>query len=166
MKLSAKTAISKIKNLQNGQFFKVVFIKRTDGTERQMICRKGVQKYLKGGQRAYDPDEKNLIFVWDSEKFQQLCVTAGPKLTEELKLELGGKCFRSINLESLVALTIGGETYEIEGKEMSYWICWWKEGDTNCSMQVKARTEDEAKTTLRRKKNFPRLPRGATFVKV
>lgn len=43
----------------NGKFFKVVFIKR-DGTERKMVARIGVKKFLQGGERK-NPH----IIVWE-----------------------------------------------------------------------------------------------------
>lgn len=51
-----------------GQFFSVRFRKRSDGTIRDMRCRMGVAKHIKGGERAYDFKEKNLLPVYDMEK--------------------------------------------------------------------------------------------------
>jgi hypothetical protein len=46
------------------EFFAVSFVKK-DGTLREMQCRRGVKKYLKGGELAYNPRERNLLTVWD-----------------------------------------------------------------------------------------------------
>lgn len=46
-----------------GHFFKVVFIKR-DGSIREMICRTGVHKYVKG---TGAPSDK-VVTVWDTSK--------------------------------------------------------------------------------------------------
>jgi hypothetical protein len=46
------------------QIFSVKFIKK-DGTLRQMNCRRGVTKGVKGVGMSYDPFEKNLLPVWD-----------------------------------------------------------------------------------------------------
>lgn len=54
--------------VQNGKFFTVVFIKRTDGTVRTMRARTGVVRHLIGGERRYDPDQKGLLIVYDIEK--------------------------------------------------------------------------------------------------
>jgi len=48
----------------SAEIFSVRYTKRTDGTERNHRCFQKVQKHLKGGERAYDFDEKNLIGVW------------------------------------------------------------------------------------------------------
>ena len=61
------TGIKKINNQPNpdyGKFFTVTFIKK-DGTERVMNARLGVEVYQRGGQLAYDAEEKGLIPVWD-----------------------------------------------------------------------------------------------------
>ncbi len=54
-----------------GQFFSVRFRKRSDGTIRDMPrCRMGVSKYIRGGERAYDFGEKELLPVFDMDKGQ------------------------------------------------------------------------------------------------
>lgn len=52
----------------SGKFFSVLFIKRTTGKPRMMVCRGGVRKHLKGGEQAYDPAEKQLATVFDVQK--------------------------------------------------------------------------------------------------
>jgi hypothetical protein len=101
MKISLKTAILKIKAVPTGRFFKVVFTKRTDGSRREMLCRTGVSKYLKGGAQAYEPDAKNLIFVWDAERFAK---ESKGITNEDMLLSIGQGCFRSINLETLIEI--------------------------------------------------------------
>lgn len=51
-----------------GRFFSVEFIKRTTNELRQMLCRTGVTKHLKGGCAAYNTMDKGLCVVWDVEK--------------------------------------------------------------------------------------------------
>lgn len=46
------------------EIFSVAYTKRTDGSERKHRCFRKVQKHLKGGERAYDFDDKNLLGVW------------------------------------------------------------------------------------------------------
>lgn len=51
---------------KSGKFFKVTFIKRSGAhEERTMLCRGGVSRYLKGGEPAYDPHSKKLVWVYD-----------------------------------------------------------------------------------------------------
>lgn len=61
----------------SGTFFRVGFIKRKRPTRkdpspspeyREMTGRLGVKKHLKGGSRAYDFEEKNLLGVWIPEQ--------------------------------------------------------------------------------------------------
>lgn len=51
-----------------GKVFSIKFIKRTTGELRMMVCRTGVKKFLKGGEPAYIPDNKGLIWVYDMQK--------------------------------------------------------------------------------------------------
>ena len=82
-----------LSNLQNlvsdGSIFSVEFIKRTDGGLRKMVCRLGVKKYLKGGSKAYDTRKHNLLTVFDMEN----------------------KGYRSIPVEAIRQLTVGGQTF-------------------------------------------------------
>lgn len=48
------------------KIFYVEFIKK-DGTFREMKCRFDVKKHLKGGELAFDPNEKQLFVVFDME---------------------------------------------------------------------------------------------------
>lgn len=45
-------------------FFGVTFVKKDD-TVREMNCRRGVKKHLKGGELKYSPRERNLLSVYD-----------------------------------------------------------------------------------------------------
>ncbi|SET44104.1 hypothetical protein SAMN05216326_12718 [Nitrosomonas marina] len=77
-----------LKNLKNlvsdGTIFSVEFIKRSNGELRKMICRLGVKKHLRGGDKAYNAKHHNLLTVFDMEKggyrsipvdaIQRLCV--------------------------------------------------------------------------------------------
>jgi hypothetical protein len=48
----------------NGKIFSVQFTKK-DGTVRDMVCRLGVEKYLKGGELSYDIDQTPYVIVYD-----------------------------------------------------------------------------------------------------
>jgi len=82
-----------LKNLQNlvsdGAIFSVEFIKRSNGELRKMVCRLGVKKHLRGGAKAYDSKQHNLLTVFDME-------SAG---------------YRSIPVDSIQRLIVNGQTF-------------------------------------------------------
>ncbi len=47
----------------NGKLFSVTFTK-LDGSERKMVARLNVKKYLKGGSARYNPASRNNIIVF------------------------------------------------------------------------------------------------------
>jgi hypothetical protein len=79
-------------NGSGGSILTVEFVKRTNGERRTMNCRLGVRKHLRGGEASYDPAAHGLICVYDMQK--------------------GG--YRSINVDTIRRLTIGGQTFEVE----------------------------------------------------
>lgn len=167
MKIKAETAVEKIKAIPAGQFFSVKFIKRTTGEEREMVCRKDVTKYLAGGQRAYEPDEHNLMFVWDSGTFAselRKWQAANPDATkakiEAAKDEIGRKCFRSINLELLMTLKIDGQEYVVNELPLHTYTIRWKENGTMMERPVEARTPEEAQLVYKRETGKARMPTG------
>ena len=82
--------LSNLQNLvSNGAIFSVEFIKRSNGELRKMVCRLGVKKHLKGGTKAYDAKEHNLLTVFDMEK----------------------EGYRSIPVDSIQRLTVNGQTF-------------------------------------------------------
>jgi hypothetical protein len=48
----------------DGKIFSASFVKRSDGSVRQMLARTGV-KPDGGGERSYNPSDHNLLLVWD-----------------------------------------------------------------------------------------------------
>ncbi|RKY30132.1 MAG: hypothetical protein DRP74_07595 [Candidatus Omnitrophota bacterium] len=66
--------MSEILRKTHGKFFGVKFTKRTTGEARDMVARTGVVKHLKGGKRAYNFDEKNLLPVFDMQKYAYRCI--------------------------------------------------------------------------------------------
>jgi len=78
-----------IKNYHGGRFFGVTFIKRTNGKERTMNCRKGVAKGTVGGKLKFNPNDKDLISVWDRHKDD----------------------YRFVASNALVSLSLGGRKY-------------------------------------------------------
>lgn len=72
--------------LSDGTIFTAIFVKRSTGEIREMNCRMGVKKHLKGGNKAYDEKEKGLLFVYD----------------------LKNEAYRSIPIENLLVLRAHG----------------------------------------------------------
>jgi hypothetical protein len=84
--------INEIRNLAGTQIFSAKFVKK-DGTVREMVCRLGVKKHLKGGELAYDAKSMGYLPVFDMQK-------------EE---------YRMININTLIEVKINGMVYKVEG---------------------------------------------------
>jgi len=78
-----------------GKIFGAIFTKK-DGTRRVMNGMTGVRKFTSGGQLPYSPKDKGLIPVYD------------------LKIGMGPKGYRMINIDGLEALKINGKQYRID----------------------------------------------------
>lgn len=70
-----------------GQFFTVEFVKK-DGSLRQMNCRKGVNKYLRGG-KSTTFNNPDLVNVWDRQLKEYRCFSRS-RLKE---IRAGGKVY-------------------------------------------------------------------------
>jgi hypothetical protein len=81
--------INEIKNLAQNQIFSVKFIKK-DGSLREMVCRLGVKKHLKGGELAYDAKSLGYLPVFDMQK----------------------EDYRMINTNTIVEIKINGQVYK------------------------------------------------------
>lgn len=77
-------------SVSDGQIFSVVFVKRTTGEIREMVCRIGVTSHLRGGVKKFNDKEKNLLTVFDVQK----------------------NGYRSIPLENIIRVKIKGVVYE------------------------------------------------------
>ena len=77
--------------VQDGTIFSVEFIKRTTGERRKMLCRTGVKKHLKGGDKAYNAASKGLLTVYD----------------------LQAKGYRSIPVDAVVSLSVHGQQFQL-----------------------------------------------------
>lgn len=95
-----------LKSIRPGRFFSVVFVKRTTGELRTMICRTGVTKYLVGGELNYDPEEKGLIIVWSPDSKGK----HGPK-------DVG---YRAVPYMRITQITAGGTVYNFEPTEIEH----------------------------------------------
>lgn len=91
MKLTMAEAVTLIIGT-GGKDFEVVFIKRTDGSERTMKARLGRKDgHEQGPGLAFDPMEKGLIGVLDIEKND----------------------YRFIPIEGITSVTFDGRKYEV-----------------------------------------------------
>lgn len=86
--------LSNLSNLvSDGTIFLVEFIKRSNGELRKMVCRLGVKKHLRGGSKAYDSKQHNLLTVFDMEK----------------------EGYRSIPVDAIQWLSVNGQTFYFSG---------------------------------------------------
>jgi hypothetical protein len=91
LKINRAAAVCKLlANTNNGLFFGVTYFKK-DGSIRNMLARKGVQKGLKGVGMKYTPLDKALMGVWDVHK----------------------AAYRMINLDQLISFNVNGIKYEV-----------------------------------------------------
>jgi hypothetical protein len=65
---TAARIVNAVRKKVGGTIFHIVFIKRTNGEVRHMNCRLGVSKGVTGKGMAYDPIEKGLLTVYDTDK--------------------------------------------------------------------------------------------------
>ena len=87
MQITKDEARELVETYKGDKFFRVTFIKRTNGQKRLMVCRKNVKKHLKGGQPAYDFKSKGLVCVFDVQAMG----------------------YRTIALESIISVKIDGK---------------------------------------------------------
>jgi len=90
MKISKVTAKGLIQN-SKGRIFTAKFTKK-DNSSRVMNCRIGVKKGQTGVGLKYNPNEYNLIPVYDMQD----------------------KGYRMINVDTVQSLVMNNETYEVE----------------------------------------------------
>ena len=74
----------------DGKIFSATFVKK-DGTIRVMNCRRGVSKHVTGTGLKFNPQDKQLLGVFDMHKDQH----------------------RFINLQTLQSIQAGGQRYEV-----------------------------------------------------
>jgi len=86
-----KRAVEFLENETGGRLFSVYFQKK-DGTMREMVARRGVRKYLAGGQLPYDAKAKELVTVFDFAISEYRCFKIG----------------------ALVSFKIDGDTYIVQ----------------------------------------------------
>ena len=89
MQISKDSGKDMIQN-SKGKIFTTTYIKK-DNSKRVMNCRLEVKKGVTGEGLKYNPDEYNLIPVYDMQS----------------------RGFRMVNVDTLVSLSIANETYEV-----------------------------------------------------
>ena len=89
MKRATKREIADLIFNTDGRFFTVTFKKKSNGEIRTLTGRLGVTKHLKGGEKSYSDEEKNLITVYDT----------------------GVEGYRCFGIETLICATIDKEDF-------------------------------------------------------
>ena len=78
-------------NSTSGRIFKVVFSRRSDGRQREMVCRTGVKAHQTGGTILFNPISRNLFSVYDVRK----------------------KAYRFIPLENVICIRFAKTNYRV-----------------------------------------------------
>ena len=78
-------------NKTSGRIFRVVFSRRSDGRQREMVCRTGVKAHLTGGTIFFNPISRGLFSVYDVNK----------------------KAYRFIPLENVICIRFAKTNYRI-----------------------------------------------------
>lgn len=85
-----QTLTQVLDQVEDGHIFSVDFIKRSDGTIRHMVCRRGVDR-TNGSGRWYSDEGAGVMTVWDMTK----------------------KAYRTVPLEGILTLKINGKEYQV-----------------------------------------------------
>lgn len=88
--ITKREAFDRMSQDESGLIFKARFIKK-DGTERAMVCRRGVRKNLTGKGMNHDPAKHLNLVVYDMQK----------------------QAYRMVSCSRLLELTVAGETFEV-----------------------------------------------------
>jgi hypothetical protein len=83
-----KNLIKELRNELGTKIFSVTFTKK-DGTTRDMVCRLGVTKHLKGGEMNHDPESLGHLVVFDMQK----------------------EAYRTINFNTITSIKFEGKEY-------------------------------------------------------
>lgn len=102
MEIIKRSNIFEIIEEIKGELFSVIFTKK-DGSEREMLCRRGVKKHTNGVGLKFDAISKGLLPVYD----MGLARKVGE---DELK-----KCYRMVNVNTLSQIKFRNKVYKVEG---------------------------------------------------
>lgn len=94
-KISRRRAMEFLWSETGGRIFSAYF-QKTDGSMREMTCRRGVTRHLRGGSLPYDPKPRLLLPVFEMSADRE-----------------GAANYRQVNVGSLVSFNIGGETFVV-----------------------------------------------------
>jgi hypothetical protein len=83
-----------------GRFFGIEYLKK-DGTYRQMTCRTGVTKRLKGGEKTYSDIDRDMITLWLPDSARK----------DAKKNDTG---YRTLFLNKILSITIDGIKYIVD----------------------------------------------------
>lgn len=100
-----KTQLESIlKDLQAGGKAFTVCFEKADKTMRNMTCRTGVKKYVKGVSNETPPKDSNndVVKVWEMGRDSK-----GHFISN------GAKGYRSFRVDRVKSLKVGGETYKV-----------------------------------------------------
>lgn len=159
-RITNEKAACLLEKYESTRIFKVTFIKRTDGSIRTMLCRKGVGKFVRGTGKKRDDAKHNILTVFDLEAFN---AKVSPGMSESQAEKIGQACYRSINLENIIEIQMDGLHYRVNDAPMKQFLFSWFSKGTAMARAITARTEDEAKVSLRRELGTRSLPRGLTL---
>ena len=101
--ITRPVAVALIKG-SGGKLFSVTFIKRKDRSRRRMTARMGVKKGVTGEGLAFNPADHDLLTVHEF-------VTAPAR--ERGRVRNLETQWRSIPIEGIVTLKVGGKTFEV-----------------------------------------------------
>jgi hypothetical protein len=148
-------AMEKLRSIDHNKIFSVKFIKRTDGTERDMLCRRGVAKFVKGVEedRAKKDQEVNCLTVFDVQEYQKLLTKPADQYTEDELQKIGSKCYRRIDLERLISFKVDGIVYDVNNFPIRLYTYRWE----NQVHSVNARTLEEADVIFKREMAVTRI---------
>ncbi|HCO92972.1 MAG TPA: hypothetical protein DIU00_03320 [Phycisphaerales bacterium] len=85
------SGLSEFIDKTNGRIFKVVFSRRSDGVQREMLCRTGVKAHQVGKTIPFDPSSMGLYSVYDVQK----------------------KSYRFIPLENVICIRFAKTNYRV-----------------------------------------------------
>ena len=102
--ISQNEAATLIKE-SRGKLFSVTFIKRKDGSRRRMTARVGVRKGVNGDGLKFNPADHNLLTVHE--------FVTDPTRGEKGRVRNMVTQFRSVPIDGIIQLKVGGKTFEI-----------------------------------------------------
>lgn len=110
--ISKSQAANLIRN-SSGKVFGVSFVKRGDGSIRHMRARIGVSRYVNGQGRNYNPANHDLIGVYEFVTNPFTPRNGKGQFVGDGGLPMERKGYKSIPIDSIYRLKIGGKEYVV-----------------------------------------------------